>query len=154
LSIYRHGTLSLYAAFNTKTGEVLGRTASRHTSAEFVAFLADIVVNQLRGKEIHVIVDNLSTHKTTQVSEFLEAHPKVRLHFTPTYSSWLNQVELWFAKIERDVIGRGVFTSVPDLKRKIMRYIRRYNDAPKTVKWNYFDLTRRIDTSTSAVTVH
>jgi transposase len=151
---YRHGTLSLYAAFNTKTGEVLGRTASRHTSAEFVAFLADIVVNQPRGKEIHVIVDNLSTHKTTQVSEFLEAHPKVRLHFTPTYSSWLNQVELWFAKIERDVIARGVFTSVPDLKRKIMRYIRRYNDAPKTVKWRYFDPTRRIDTSTSAVTVH
>jgi transposase len=151
---YRHGTLSLYAAFNTKTGEVLGRTASRHTSAEFVAFLTDIVVNQPRGKEIHVIVDNLSTHKTTQVSEFLQAHPKVRLHFTPTYSSWLNQVELWFAKIERDVIARGVFTSVPDLKRKIMRYIRRYNDAPKTVKWKYFDPTRRIDTSTSAVTVH
>jgi transposase len=151
---YRHGTLSLYAAFNTKTGEVLGRTASRHTSAEFVAFLTDIVVNQSRGKEIHVIADNLSTHKTAQVSEFLKAHPKVHLHFTPTYSSWLNQVELWFAKIERDVIARGVFTSVPDLKRKLMRYIRQYNEAPKTVKWKYFDPRRRIDTSTSAVTAH
>ena len=151
---YRHGTLSLFAAFNTQTGEVLGKTAPRHTSAEFVAFLTDIVINQPRGKEIHVIVDNLSTHKTAQVSEFLKAHPNVRLHFTPTYSSWLNQVELWFAKIERDVIARGVFTSVPDLKRKIMRYIRRYNAAPKTVKWKYFDPTRRIDTSTSAVTVH
>ena len=151
---YRHGTLSLYAAFNTKTGEVLGRTASRHTSAEFVAFLTDIVVNQPRGKEIHVIADNLSTHKTAQVSEFLKAHPRVHLHFTPTYSSWLNQVELWFAKIERDVIARGVFTSVPDLKRKLMRYIRRYNEAPKTVKWKYFDPTRRIATSTSAVTAH
>lgn len=151
---YRHGTLSLYAAFNTKTGEVLGRTASRHTSAEFVAFLTEIVVNQPRGKEIHVIADNLSTHKTAQVSEFLKAHPKVHLHFTPTYSSWLNQVELWFAKIERDVIARGVFTSVPDLKRKLMRYIRRYNQAPKTVKWKYFDPRRRIDTSTSAVTAH
>ena len=63
------------------------------------------------------------------------AHPNVRLHFTPTYSSWLNQVELWFSKIERDVIARGVFTSVADLKRKLMRYIRHYNKAPKTVKW-------------------
>ncbi len=109
---FRHGTLSLYAAFNTKTGEVLGKTAARHTSAEFVAFLADIVVNQPRGKEIHVIADNLSTHKTPQVGDFLESHPHVHLHFTPTYSSWLNQVELWFAKIERDVIARGVFTSL------------------------------------------
>src|SRR6266498_712774 len=92
---YRHGTLSLYAAFNTRTGEVLGKTAARHTSAEFVAFLTDIVVNQPRGKEIHVIADNLSAHKTNQVDEFLERHRNVRLHFTPTYSSWLNQVELW-----------------------------------------------------------
>jgi transposase len=150
---YRHGTLSLYAAFNTRTGEVLGKTAARHTSAEFVAFLTDIVVNQPRGKEIHVIADNLSAHKTTQVDEFLKRHRNVRLHFTPTYSSWLNQVELWFAKIERDVIARGVFTSVPDLRKKLMRYIRRYNEAPKTVKWKYFDPTRRI-TPTSAVTVH
>ena len=73
--------------------------------------------------------------------------------FTPTYSSWLNQVELWFSKIERDVIARGVFTSLPDLKRKLMRYIRQYNQAPKTVKWKYFDPTRRI-TSQSAVTGH
>ena len=150
---YRHGTLSLYAAFNTKTGEVLGKTAARHTSAEFVAFLTDIVVNQPRGKEIHVIADNLSAHKTGQVREFLDAHPKVHLHFTPTYSSWLNQVELWFSKIERDVIARGVFTSVSDLRRKLMRYIREYNKAPKTVKWKYFDPTRRI-TPESIVTAH
>jgi transposase len=150
---YRHGTLSLYAAFNTRTGEVLGKTAARHTSAEFVAFLTDLVVNQPAGKEIHVIADNLSAHKTGQVAEFLVAHPNVHLHFTPTYSSWLNQVELWFGKIERDVIARGVFTSVGDLKRKLMRYIRHYNQAPKTVKWKYFDPSRRI-TSASAVTVH
>jgi transposase len=131
---------------------VLGKTAARHTSAEFVAFLTDIVVNQPRGKEIHVIADNLSAHKTGQVKEFLEAHPKVHLH-TPTYSSWLNQVELWFSKIERDVIARGVFTSVPDLNRKLMRYIREYNKEPKTVKWKYFDPTRRI-TPQSTVTVH
>lgn len=150
---YRHGTLSLYAAFNTRTGEVLGKTASRHTSAEFVAFLADLIVNQPRGKEIHVIADNLSAHKTRQVEQFLADHPNVHLHFTPTYSSWLNQVELWFAKIERDVIARGVFTSVADLKRKLMRYIRQYNKVPKPVKWKYFDPSRRI-TPSSAVTGH
>lgn len=150
----RHGTLSLYAAFNTRTGEVLGKTAARHTSAEFVAFLTDLVVNQPCRKEIHVIADNLSAHKTELVEEFLTAHPNVHLHLTPTYSSWLNQVELWFAKIERDVIARGVFTSVSDLKRKLMRYIRQYNAAPKTVKWKYFDPARRIVPSTSVVTVH
>jgi transposase len=150
---YRHGTLSLYAAFNTQTGEVLGKTAERHTSAEFVAFLTDIVVNQPPGKEIHVIADNLSAHKTQLVRNFLAEHPTVHLHFTPTYSSWLNQVELWFSKIERDVIARGVFTSVNDLKRKLMKYIRLYNQQPKTVKWKYFDPSRRI-TSESAVTGH
>ena len=149
----RHGTLSLYAAFNTKTGEVLGKTAPSHTSAEFVAFLTDIVANQRRGRAIHVIADNLSAHKTKRVDEFLAAHPNVQLHFTPTYASWLNQVELWFAKIERDVIARGVFTSVSDLKRKLMRYIRHYNTQPKPVKWKYFDPTRRI-TPESIGTVH
>jgi len=150
---FHHGTLSLYAAFNTKTGEVMGKTAQRHTSAEFVAFLTDIVINQPKGKEIHVIADNLSAHKTKAVAEFLAEHSKVHLHFTPTYSSWLNQVELWFAKIERDVIARGVFTSVPDLKRKLMRYIRQYNKEPKPVKWKYVDTSRRI-TPESIVTVH
>lgn len=150
---YRHGTLSLYAAFNTKTGEVLGKTAERHTSAEFVAFLSDIVANQPRGKEIHVIADNLSAHKTKRVEGFLAEHPNVQLHFTPTYSSWLNQVELWFSKIERDVIARGVFTSVTDLKRKLMRYIRQYNKAPRTVKWRYADPSRHLGTH-SVVTGH
>jgi transposase len=150
---FRHGTLSLYAAFNTKTGEVLGKTAERHTSAEFVAFLTDIVVSQRRDKEIHVIADNLSAHKTKRVAEFLEQHPNVHLHFTPTYSSWLNQVELWFAKIERDVIARGVFTSVADLKRKLMRYVRQYNKAPRIVKWKYVDPSRRISAQ-SVVTGH
>ena len=150
---YRHGTLSLYAAFNTKTGEVIGKTAARHTSEQFVAFLGDIVAHQPKRKEIHVIADNLSAHKTKQVQTFLVEHPNVHMHFTPTYSSWLNQVELWFGRIEREVIARGVFTSVPDLKRKLMRYIRHYNKTPKTVKWKYFDPTRRI-TSTSGVTGH
>jgi len=150
---FRHGTLSLYAAFNTRTGTVLGKTAKRHTSAEFVAFLTDIVVSQPSGKEIHVIADNLSAHKTDKVSDFLTSHPTVHMHFTPTYSSWLNQVELWFAKIQRDVIARGVFSSVKDLAKKLMRYIRLYNNAPKSVKWKYFDPNRRIKRE-SSVTVH
>ena len=149
----RHGTLSLYAAFNTKTGDVLGKTAAHHTSSEFVAFLTDLVANQPAGKEIHVIADNLSAHKTTRVEEFLAQQANVHLHFTPTYSSWFNQVELWFAKIERDVIARGVFTSVADLKRKLMRYIRQYNKQAKPVKWKCVDRSRRI-TLESIVTVH
>jgi transposase len=151
---FRHGTLSLYAAFNTQTGEVLGKTAARHTSAEFVAFLTDICTQQRKRKELHVICDNLSAHKTKRVQEFLAEHRNVHLHYTPTYSSWLNQVELWFGKIERDVIARGVFTSVTDLKRKLMRYIRQYNKAARPVKWVHRDPTRRIRATNSGVTVH
>jgi transposase len=151
----RRGTLSLYAAFNTKTGGVLGKTVRRHTSQEFVAFLEQVVASQKRQREIHIILDNLSAHKTEKVANFLEANPKVQLHFTPTYSSWLNKVELWFSKIERDLIHRGVFSSTTDLTRKIMRYIRKYNDDPKPVKWTYSDPSRRIKTTKrSAVTVH
>src|SRR4029434_2011594 len=112
---YRHGTLSLFAALNTRTGEVVGQTCPRHTSAAFVEFLADVVATQPRRREIHVIADNLSTHKTKDVQAFLAAHPAVHLHFTPTYASWLNQVELWFAKIERDLLARGLFTSVTEM---------------------------------------
>jgi len=150
---FRHGTLSLFAALNTKTGHVVGSTVPRHTSEEFVAFLSDIVATQKRGKEIHIIADNLSTHKTRRVQEFLDHHPKVQIHFTPTYSSWLNQIELWFSKIERDVIARGIFSSVNDLKRKLMRYIKLYNKMPKPIKWTYRDTRNRISTD-SSVTVH
>ena len=93
--------------------------------------LGDIVTSQPECREIHVIADNLSAHKTDKVNHFLANHPNVHMHFTPTYSSWLNQVELWFAKIQRDVIARGVFTSVKDLEKKLMRYIRLYNNHPK-----------------------
>jgi transposase len=141
---FRHGTLSLYAALNTKSGEVIGKTAARHTSAEFVAFLTDLVSRQPAAREIHVIVDNLSAHKTAKVEEFLSSHSQVKMHFTPTYSSWLNQVELWFSKIERDVIARGVFTSVKDLARKVMRYIRAYNRQAKPFKWTYKSTQNRI----------
>lgn len=100
-----------------------------------------------------MIADNLSAHKTKAVQAFLDAHPNVHMHFTPTYSSWLNQVELWFGKIERDVIARGIFTSINDLRRKLMRYIRHYNKAPKPVKWKYTDPRRRLSTK-SVVTGH
>jgi len=129
---------------NTRTGEVLGQTAPRHTSEEFVAFLQNVVDTQPRGRKIHVIVDNLSAHKTQKVRTFLVAHPNVQLHYTPTYSSWLNQIELWFAKIERDVTARGIFTSVTDLRRKLMRYIRHYNTVAKPIRWSYTDPSRRI----------
>jgi transposase len=150
---YRHGTLSLYAALNTRTGQIIGQTAARHTSQAFVDFLSDVVASQPRGRDIHVIVDNLSAHKTKLVQAFLDDHLGVHLHFTPTYSSWLNQVELWFGKIERDLLARGLFTSVPDLARKIRRYIARYNKDPKPIRWTYSDATHRITTG-SADTVH
>jgi len=141
---FRHGTLSLYAALDTKTGNVLGKTTSRHTSAEFVAFLTQIVASQPRRKEIYLIADNLSAHKTKTVAAFLESHPTVRLHFTPTYSSWLNQVGLWFSKIERDLIARGIFTSTRDLAQTIMRFSEHYNGTAKPVNRKYDDVTRRI----------
>jgi transposase len=141
---YRHGTLSLYAALNTHTGEVVGSAVPRHTSDEFVAFLQSVVDQQPPRRAIHIIVDNLSAHKTQKVRTFLAAQPTVRLHYTPTYSSWLNQVELWFSKIERDVIARGIFTSVTDLRRKLMRYIKHYNKTAKPFRWSYADPTRRI----------
>src|SRR4029077_10906962 len=141
---YRHGTLSLYAALNTRNGEVVGHTAARHTSAEFVGFLQTVVEMQPRRREMHLIVDNLSAHKTQQVRTFLVAHPSVHLHYTPTSSSWLNQVELWFSKIERDVTARGIFTFVTDLRRKLMRYIKHYNKTAMPIRWSYADPSRRI----------
>lgn len=141
---YRHGTLSLYAALEVSTGKVMGKTAVRHTSAEFIGFLSQILQNTPRTKQIHIILDNLSAHKTKAVHEFLNNNPRVKLHFTPTYSSWLNQVEIWFAKIERDVIARGVFTSLRDLSRKLMKYIRAYAKKAKPFRWTYTDTSRRI----------
>ena len=141
---YRHGTLSLYAALDVKSGKVHGKTAARHTSEEFVDFLGQVVTLCKPQQQIHIIVDNLSAHKTKKVAEFLESHPEVKLHFTPTYSSWLNQVEIWFARIERDVIARGVFNSVQDLSRKLMRYIRAYSKDAQPFRWKYSDVSKRI----------
>jgi transposase len=141
---YRHGTLSLYAALDVKTGKVEGKTARRHTSADFLAFLSELIQKANWAKEIHIVLDNLSAHKTKAVQDFLDANPKVRFHFTPTYSPWLNQVEIWFAKIQRDVIARGVFTSVADLARKLRKYIRAHAKSAKPFRWTYTDPSRRM----------
>jgi transposase len=106
-------------------------------------------------EEIHIILDNLSAHKTKRVGEFLSFHQNVRLHFPPTYSSWLNQVVLLLSKIERDVIARGIFTSTGDMTRKLMRYIREHNKTAKPIKVE----VRRCNAPTpcskhSGVTVH
>jgi transposase len=151
---YRHGTLSLYAALDVKTGQVHGMTAARHTSQEFIAFLKGLVARTRWAKEIHVVLDNLSAHKTKDVEQFLTQHPQVRFHFTPTYSSWLNQVELWFAKIQRDVIRRGIFTSVADLGNKLRKYIRAYSKSAKPFRWTYTDPTRRIRANKIAGTAY
>ena len=136
---YRHGTLALYAALNTATGRVHGKTAARHTSREFVSFLNEVVALCPPRQQVHIILDNLSAHKTQAVRDFLQQHPRVRFHFTPTCSSWLNQVEIWFAKIEREVIARGIFTSVSDLARKLRRYINAYSANARPIQWKYSD---------------
>lgn len=142
---HRHGTLSLYAALDVRSGKVHGKTAARHTSDEFVDFLHEVVGLCQPNQAIHVILDNLSAHKTQKVAGFLQDHPNVKLHFTPTYSSWLNQVEIWFARIEREVIARGVFTSVRDLARKLTRYIRAYSKTARPFQWKYSDVRRRVN---------
>lgn len=141
---YRHGTLSLYAALEVRTGHVDGMPAARHTSAEFLRFLDRLIDRYPRSQEIHVILDNLSAHKTKTVQAWLAAHPNVHFHFTPTYSSWLNQVELWFAKIERDVIARGIFTSTTDLARKLRRYITLHNKTCQPIAWTYDNPKHRV----------
>jgi transposase len=151
---YRHGTLSLYAALDTASGRVHGKTATRHTSREFVDFLQEVVGLCGPRQQIHIILDNLSAHKAPAVRQFLEHNPRVHFHFTPTYSSWLNQVELWFGKIERDVIARGVFRSVPDLARKLRRYINAYSANAKPIQWKYSDPSRRIRTNDFSATGH
>jgi transposase len=110
----------------------------------FIDFLEQLVATCKTRQEIHIILDNLSAHKTAKVTAFLERNPNVKLHFRPTYSSWLNQVEIWFSRLERQVIARGIFTSVNDLARKLMRYIRAYSKTARPFKWKYSDVRRRI----------
>lgn len=150
----RHGTRSLYAALDVGTGRVQGKVAARHTSVEFVDFLKTVTRSAPRGKAIHFVVDNLSAHKTQAVKDWLAAHPRVTMHYTPTYSSWLNQVESWFARIERDCIARGIFTSTTDLTRKLLRYITLHNETCQPFVWRYRDVTRRMPATRKSTTCH
>ncbi len=120
---------SLQAAFDAEVGVALGRTATRHTSAEFVAFLTDIVANQPRGRAIYVIAGELAAHKTTPVDAFLGAHPGVRMHFSATHTALLDQLELWFAAVERDIVATRAFP-VPDVEPALMRPLRQDNRSP------------------------
>jgi len=149
----RHGTISLFAALQVQSGKVFGRCAPRHTSEEFVNFLDQSVGGHGR-KTIHVILDNLAVHKTPLVRAWQKQHPNVHFHFTPTYASWLNQVEIWLGMITRDCIRRGIFCSVPDLVHKILAYIRHSNRHAQPFHWTYSNPKKRIRVSLSSVTRH
>jgi len=132
----RHGTTSLYAAFDILTGKVMGRTTKRHRAKEFLDFLRQIDRATPSELELHLILDNSSTHKTPDVMTWLAKHPRFNLHFTPTSASWLNAVEGWFSQLERRAIHRGVFTSVEELRNEIHRFIKVHNaESAKPFKW-------------------
>lgn len=132
----RNGTTSLYAAFNVLTGEVTGKVTSRHRAKEFLEFMRQIERSTPKDLDLHVILDNSSTHKTAEVNAWLEKHSRIKLHFTPTSASWLNAVEGWFGQLERRALYRGIFSSVKELKDEIQRFIRVHNAVcAKPFKW-------------------
>jgi transposase len=130
----RHGTTNLFAALNTATGEVVGRCFSRRRTKEFLKFM-DQVAATYDGREIHVVLDNLSTHSGDDVDKWLARHPNVTFHFTPTGSSWLNQVETWFGIITKQAIRRGTFGSLRQLINTINDYIENWNHDSKPFTW-------------------
>ena len=132
---YRHGTTSLFAALDIATGEIIGHCQKRHRQQEFVRFLERIESRVPAGLEVHLVLDNYATHKTPKVAAWFKRRPRYHLHFTPTSSSWLNQVERWFAKITEQRIRRGVFKSVDELIAAIDDYIVTHNRAPKPFAW-------------------
>lgn len=130
----RHGTTSLFAALNVATGEVTHEARSRHTGADFLAFLRRLD-RTYPDQELHVILDNVSTHKTPAVRAWLERHPRITFHFTPTSASWLNQVETWFSVLSRQAIRRGAFRSVKELVAKIDEFVRGWNAGASPFAW-------------------
>ena len=132
----RHGTASLYAAFDIASGEIMGRVTRRHRAKEFLAFLRQIDKAVPDELDVHLILDNSSTHKTKAVQRWLAARPRFHTHFTPTSASWLNAVEGWFAQFERRALQRGAFTSVAELRDAIRQFIKAHNvETAKPFRW-------------------
>lgn len=131
----RHGTTTLFAALDVANGSILSQCKPRHRHQEFLSFLRHIEANVPDHLDVHLICDNYSTHKHAKVRSWLARRPRFHLHFTPTYSSWLNQVERWFALISNQAIRRGSFDSVTDLKRKISEFVEHYNQHPRPFMW-------------------
>jgi transposase len=131
----RHGTTSLFAALEVATGQVISAIKRRHRHQEFLAFLRTIDKNVPAGLEVHVILDNLSAHKTPAIKTWLLKHPRFHLHFTPTGSSWLNLVERFFAEITVKLLRRGVHRSVTALEKDIRDWIKQWNTDPKPYVW-------------------
>lgn len=131
----RHGTTSLFAALELKTRRVIGQLHRRHRSTEFRQFLDQIEANVPAGLEAHIIMDNYGTHKTALIRKWFAKRPRFHLHFTPTYASWINLVERWFAEITNKRIRRGVFRSVKELEAAIREYIEVHNENPRPFVW-------------------
>ncbi len=131
----RHGTTSLFAALNVAEGTVIGQCYGRHRHQEFLRFLKHLDAAYPVDEDLHLIVDNYGTHTHFVVREWLAAHPRFKLHFTPTSSSWLNLVERWFRELTEKNIRRGVFRSASELTRAIRAFIAAYNDDPKPLVW-------------------
>ena len=131
----RHGTTSLFAALELKTSRVIGQMHRRHRSHEFRRFLDTIEANVPADLDVHIILDNYGTHKTASIRKWFAKRPRFLAHFTPTYGSWINLVERWFAEITNKRIRRGVFRSVKELEAAIREYINVHNESPKPFVW-------------------
>jgi transposase len=131
----RHGTTTLFAALNVLEGTVIGECQPRHRHQEFLLFLERIDQSIEPELDVHLVLDNYGTHKHPGVKKWLAARPRYHVHFTPTSSSWLNQIERWFAEITRKRIRRGTFRSVRELTKSIHEYIRIYNTNPRPFRW-------------------
>jgi transposase len=131
----RHGTTTLFAALNVLEGTVIGECQPRHRHQEFLRFLDRIDQSIDSGLQIHLVLDNYGTHKHPEVKKWLAERPRYHVHFTPTSSSWLNQIERWFAEITRKRIRRGTFRSVRELIKAINDYVRIYNQNPRPFQW-------------------
>jgi transposase len=132
----RNGTTNLYAALDVASGKVIADLTPRHRTEEFRRFLNLIDTSVPEGLDVHVIVDNNSTHKTPSIQRWLLRHPRFTLHFTPTYSSWLNLIERWFAELTNRWLRRGTHHSTRDLVASIRTWIQMWNDEPKPFVWH------------------